>query len=314
MSQTASISTKTDYTTEKQSFFSQLIAKISTNSKLGVAAFVLVLLIIFLIGAVAAYWRNYSSTIVTSTTITSGDENGIFKNLEVKRDTVLGKTNTDTISTNARFDTDVVPYVDTAKNLGRTDKKWKNVYLENLSFSTGISASLDNDGYEGGENLKLTGGLGFRKVIGDHIKDASHTVQSDKSGFIFVVETTTTTSITLPKPTGSGAEFTFITDDITSSLEITSGGGSDKFYGQAVVGAKGGSGVSSSVFSSDSINHTKVTIDSSLPVDDGGTSSGILAGSKFIFTDVSSGYWMANLNLIAHEGVSGKSFRNPFSI
>jgi hypothetical protein len=61
------------------------------------------------------------------TTIVDGNISG---NLTVSGNTTLGDANTDTITTNARFNTDLLPSTDNARDLGSSANSWKDLYID----------------------------------------------------------------------------------------------------------------------------------------------------------------------------------------
>jgi hypothetical protein len=61
------------------------------------------------------------------TTIVDGNISG---NLTVNGNTTLGDANTDTITTNARFNTDLLPSTDNARDLGSSANSWRNLWID----------------------------------------------------------------------------------------------------------------------------------------------------------------------------------------
>jgi hypothetical protein len=83
--------------------------------------------------------KTLTSPVINTATISGGTINntviggttraaGSFTTLDANGNVVLGDATADTISANGRFNTDVVPSTDNARDLGTTTLKWKQVY------------------------------------------------------------------------------------------------------------------------------------------------------------------------------------------
>jgi hypothetical protein len=83
------------------------------------------------------------------TTVVNGHISG---NLTVDGNTTLGDANTDTVTVNAQFNTDLLPSTDNARDLGSTAKSWRTLYCDtsvlvgNLSLSGNTLSSTDTNG------------------------------------------------------------------------------------------------------------------------------------------------------------------------
>jgi hypothetical protein len=83
------------------------------------------------------------------TTVVNGHISG---NLTVDGNTTLGDANTDTVTVNAQFNTDLLPSTDNARDLGSTAKSWRTLYCDtsvlvgNLSLAGNTLSSTDTNG------------------------------------------------------------------------------------------------------------------------------------------------------------------------
>jgi hypothetical protein len=88
-------------------------------------------------------------------------------NLQVDDNTILGSSNTDLLSVNARINTHLIPFQDKACDLGSPDLAWRTLYFGNLSGIDGIFS----------RNLQITGNttINGNTIIG--LNEATNTVR-----------------------------------------------------------------------------------------------------------------------------------------
>ena len=94
-----------------------------------------------------------NKTLSTGTAITGGTINntviggttraaGNFTTLDANGNVVLGDATSDTISANGRFNTDVVPSTDNARDLGTSSLKWRNVFAGTVTADNIIAPNV----------------------------------------------------------------------------------------------------------------------------------------------------------------------------
>jgi hypothetical protein len=66
---------------------------------------------------------------------------GVFTNLTVNNNTILGNSNSDTVSFNARVNSDIDPSTNNAYDLGRNAHAWRNLYLTGTANIAALTAS-----------------------------------------------------------------------------------------------------------------------------------------------------------------------------
>jgi trimeric autotransporter adhesin len=66
---------------------------------------------------------------------------GVFTNLTVNDNTILGSSNSDTVSFNARVNSDIDPSTNNAYDLGRNSHAWRNLYLTGTANIAALAAS-----------------------------------------------------------------------------------------------------------------------------------------------------------------------------
>jgi hypothetical protein len=66
---------------------------------------------------------------------------GVFTNLTVNDNTILGSSNSDTVSFNARVNSDIDPSTNNAYDLGRNAHAWRNLYLTGTANIAALTAS-----------------------------------------------------------------------------------------------------------------------------------------------------------------------------
>jgi hypothetical protein len=66
---------------------------------------------------------------------------GVFTNLTVNDNTILGSSNSDTVSFNARVNSGIDPSTDNAYDLGRNAHAWRNLYLTGTANIAALAAS-----------------------------------------------------------------------------------------------------------------------------------------------------------------------------
>jgi hypothetical protein len=66
---------------------------------------------------------------------------GVFTNLTVNDNTILGSSNTDTVGFNARVNSDIEPSTNNAYDLGRNAHAWRNLFLTGTANIAALTAS-----------------------------------------------------------------------------------------------------------------------------------------------------------------------------
>jgi hypothetical protein len=136
-------------------------------------------------GDTAFLFCNGTSVNACVTTIVNGHISG---NLTVDGNTTLGNATSDTITATARFNTDLLPSTDNARDLGSTANSWRTLYCEtsviaaNITISGNTISSTDTNG-----NITLApNGTGDVQLDADTIRvgdsGANVTITSNGAG------------------------------------------------------------------------------------------------------------------------------------
>tara|TARA_R100000030_G_scaffold100967_1_gene95518 strand:- start:2981 stop:4693 length:1713 start_codon:yes stop_codon:yes gene_type:complete len=116
--------------------------------------------------AVELYFNN-SSKLATTNTGVSVTGNGSFSgNLTVNGNSTLGDTTSDEFAINARLTTSIVPKTDGSVDLGTTTLRWGDLYVDDISVTTGINVGTINAS-DGTTALTLSNTSGDVAVNGD---------------------------------------------------------------------------------------------------------------------------------------------------
>ena len=83
------------------------------------------------VGQTAFLFCDGTNVLACVTTVINGVISG---NLTVNGNTTLGDANTDTITATARFNTDLLPSTDNARDLGSSGNSWKDVYIDGTAY------------------------------------------------------------------------------------------------------------------------------------------------------------------------------------
>ena len=131
------------------------------------------------IGNTAAYYTGISNQTLTlgnaTRRITLDGTNGNITttgtldatgNLVVDGNSTLGDANTDDCAINARVTTSVVPKTDSQSDLGTTALRWRNLFVDDITVTTGISVSTLK-ALDGTTALTLANTTGDVTVAGD---------------------------------------------------------------------------------------------------------------------------------------------------
>jgi len=117
-------------------------------------------------GAVELYHDNSKKFETTSTGI-SVTGSGVFSsNLTVNGNTSIGDGNADDCAINARVTTSVVSKTDSQNDLGTTALRWRNLFVDDITVTTGISVSTLK-ALDGTTALTLANTTGDVTVAGD---------------------------------------------------------------------------------------------------------------------------------------------------
>lgn len=112
------------------------------------------------------------NSIVDGTYITTGDST-INGDLTVTGDIVLGNQNTDTITVNADFGSDLIPNIDDTYDIGSSLKSWQDLFLSGTATLSGVTGSTsDSTG-----TLIVSGGAG----IGENLYVGGNIFENDQA-------------------------------------------------------------------------------------------------------------------------------------
>jgi hypothetical protein len=87
------------------------------------------------------------------TTIVDGNISG---NLTVNGNTTLGDANTDTVTVNARFNTDLLPSTDNARDLGSSGNSWKDLWIDGTATIATLNVTTTNATTVDTTNIEVT--------------------------------------------------------------------------------------------------------------------------------------------------------------
>jgi hypothetical protein len=85
------------------------------------------------------------ATLTTSGNATVGGTLTVAGNTNLNGDTVIGDATSDTITTTARFISDLIPSTDNTRNLGTSTLRWANIYATSITASS-VTGSFVGDG------------------------------------------------------------------------------------------------------------------------------------------------------------------------
>ena len=150
--------------------------------------------------------------------VTIGSDLTVTDNLSVNGNTTLGNAVTDTITTNARFASDLVPSGDT-QDLGTSSQEWNDLFLDgtaNIDSLVADTADINGGTIDG----TVIGGAGF--VSGGAAGGTFTFVQVDsiKLDGGSIITTNTNGSLTL-NPNGSGQTIIQSSVDLNGNLDVS---------------------------------------------------------------------------------------------
>ena len=142
-----------------------------------------------------------------------GSDLTVTDNLTVNGNTTLGNASADTITTNARFASDLVPSGDT-QDLGTSAQEWRNLFLDgtaNIDSLVADTADIDAGTIDGVTIGGASAGTGtFTQVDVDNINLDSNSI----------ITTNTNGSLTL-NPNGSGQTIIQSSVDLNGNLDVS---------------------------------------------------------------------------------------------
>ena len=92
----------------------------------------------------------------------------------------LGNTTSDIITATGRFDSDIVPSTDNARDLGLTSRRWRNIYANVLD----ISGDIDIDGHTELDDVNVVG-VTTTQIL--HVGTAGTTLTVDPESSTFAI-------------------------------------------------------------------------------------------------------------------------------
>ena len=285
-----------------------------------VSGILLFVIIIVLVGLYIAFGDKYIAEKVKKDIENGGDIDAVLKTLNVKNNTTLGNSLSDTLTLNARVLSDVIPSQDSSYDLGSSTKKWDVTYTDSIVFENGVSMTSDSDG------IQLNGSFGYRRKIRELSLDGTnYTLPHTESGYLYVLNEpsvqTSSYEITLPPATGSGTFFDFVagtsispigSEDFAIIIDTTT---NDVMRGNMkLVSENTGPGSSTlSTILTTSANSDVISVDEVYPIDYLSTGyKGIRTGSTWRLVDYENGVWSVNGTMILQNGPSVGLFTAPF--
>lgn len=162
------------------------------------------------------------------TTIVNGRITGnliVDGNATINGNTTLGNATSDTITATARFNTDLLPSTDNARDLGSTANSWKDLYIDGTAYLALVDI---NGGTIDGVSIGATTPATFIAV--DNLSLDGNTIASTNANGNIVIAPNGTGDVQLDADTvrvgDSGAAAT-LTSNGAGALTVTTGGAAD---------------------------------------------------------------------------------------
>jgi hypothetical protein len=162
------------------------------------------------------------------TTIVDGNITGnltVGGNATINGNTTLGNATTDTITATARFNTDLLPSTDNARDLGSVANSWKDLYIDGTAYLALVDI---NGGTIDGVSIGATTAATLINV--DNLRLDGNTISSTDTNGNIVIAPNGTGDVQLDSDTvrvgDSGAAAT-LTSNGAGALTVTTGGAAD---------------------------------------------------------------------------------------
>jgi hypothetical protein len=162
------------------------------------------------------------------TTIVDGNITGnltVGGNATINGNTTLGNATSDTITATARFNTDLVPSTDNARDLGSVANSWKDLYIDGTAYLALVDI---NGGTIDGVSIGATTAATLINV--DNLRLDGNTISSTDTNGNIVIAPNGTGDVQLDADTvrvgDSGAAAT-LTSNGAGALTVTTGGAAD---------------------------------------------------------------------------------------
>ena len=154
---------------------------------------------------------------------------GAFTTLIASGDVDLGDATSDTITVAGRFDSDLIPSSDNARDLGASSAEWKDLYLDgtaNIDSLVADTAAINGGSIDGvtiGTNTAAT------QLQVDNININANTISSTDTDGHLIIQPNGGGNVELQTDTvdiGTGTENKYITTSGTGWLKLNTNGGS----------------------------------------------------------------------------------------
>jgi hypothetical protein len=162
------------------------------------------------------------------TTIVDGNITGnltVGGNATINGNTTLGNATSDTITATARFNTDLVPSTDNARDLGSVANSWKDLYIDGTAYLALVDI---NGGTIDGVSIGATTAATLINV--DNLRLDGNTISSTDTNGNIVIAPNGTGDVQLDADTvrvGDSAAAATLTSNGAGALTVTTGGAAD---------------------------------------------------------------------------------------
>ena len=162
------------------------------------------------------------------TTIVNGNITGnltVGGNATINGNTTLGDATSDTITATARFNTDLLPSTDNARDLGSSANSWKDLYIDGTAYLALVDI---NGGTIDGVSIGSTTAATVINV--DNLRLDGNTLSSTDSNGNIVIAPNGTGDVQLDADTvriGDAAAAVTLTSNGAGALTVTTGGAAD---------------------------------------------------------------------------------------
>jgi hypothetical protein len=162
------------------------------------------------------------------TTIIDGRVTGnltVDGNATINGNTTLGNATSDTITATARFNTDLLPSTDNARDLGSTGNSWKDLYIDGTAYLALVDI---NGGTIDGVSIGATTAATIINV--DNLRLDGNTISSTDTNGNVVIAPNGTGDVQLDADTvrvGDAGAAAVLTSNGAGALTVTTGGAAD---------------------------------------------------------------------------------------
>jgi hypothetical protein len=232
-------------------------------------------------------------------------------NLTVSGNTTLGDANTDTITTNARFNTDLLPSTDNARDLGSSANSWRNLWIDGtatMALATISGGTINNTVIGGVTPAAAT----FTTLTSNSTTTLNGTTIPASVTLVSTAATQTLTNKTLTSPAISSIVNTGTLTLPTATDTLVARGTTDTLTNKTISGANN----TLSNIGNGSLTNSSLTIGSTNIVLGGTAASlaGLTGVTATTFTGALSGNATTATTLQTARTIGGVSFNGSANI